>query len=105
MSPIPAGDEEYVAIGKVITGTVKIQGGRPELKRAYQEALQAYVYGAQARIEELQVQVISDEEEVKVDDSILSESTIIKEELIEMTEQTLFDLNIIIQQEHPSLMI
>jgi len=74
MSPIPAGDEEYVAIGKVIAGAVKIQGGRPELRRAYQEALQAYVYGAQARIEELQVQVSSDEEEVKVDDTILKET-------------------------------
>jgi len=74
MSPIPAGDEEYVAIGKVIAGTVKIQGGRPELRRAYQEAVQAYVYGAQARIEELQVQVSSDEEEVKVDDTILKET-------------------------------
>ena len=74
MSPIPAGDEEYVAIGKVIAGAVKIQGGRPELRRTYQEALQAYVYGAQARIEELQVQVSSDEEEVKVDDTILKET-------------------------------
>jgi hypothetical protein len=35
MSPIPVGDEEFVAIGKVIEGGLKIQGGRPELKRAY----------------------------------------------------------------------
>ena len=35
MSPIPVGDEEYVAIGKIIEGGLKIQGGRPELKRAY----------------------------------------------------------------------
>jgi hypothetical protein len=36
--------------------------------------MQAYVYGAQARIEDLNVQVSSDEEEVKVDDTILKET-------------------------------
>ena len=58
--PIPSADEEYFAIGKVIEGGLKMQGGRPELKKAYREALQAYVYGADARIEELNVTVSSD---------------------------------------------
>lgn len=112
MKPIPLSDEEYVAIGKVVEREVRTLvieggGGSVEQMRAAKEALQALAFGNEMRIEGVSLKIccVDRSEEDDIEDAVLKDTDLVKDEIVEMTSQVFFDLNIIIQQEHPSLMI